>query len=62
MPGEDLRDEATRMSTPIPKDAAFRARIQASFDKQGLMRTLGASILHIAPEEPSLRGYQPLTA
>lgn len=37
------------MSTPIPKDAAFRARIQASFDKQGLMSTLGASILHIAP-------------
>lgn len=37
------------MSTLIPKDPAFRARIQASFDKQGLMSTLGASILHIAP-------------
>lgn len=37
------------MSIPIPKDPAFQARIQASFDKQGLMSTLGASILHIAP-------------
>jgi uncharacterized protein (TIGR00369 family) len=37
------------VSTPIPKDPGFRARVQASFDKQGLMRTLGASILHIAP-------------
>ena len=37
------------MSTLIPMDPAFRARIQASFDKQGLMSTLGASILHIAP-------------
>ena len=37
------------MSTPIPKDPAFRARVQASFDRQGLMDTLGASILHLAP-------------
>ena len=37
------------MSTLIPKDPAFRARIHASFDKQGLMNTLGASILHMAP-------------
>ncbi|WP_437358064.1 PaaI family thioesterase [Inquilinus limosus] len=37
------------MSPPIPKDPAFQARIQASFDKQGLMRTLGASIRNIAP-------------
>ena len=33
----------------IPRDPSFRARVQASFDRQGLMRTLGASILHIAP-------------
>jgi uncharacterized protein (TIGR00369 family) len=37
------------MSTLSPKDPTFQARIQASFDKQGLMGTLGASILHIAP-------------
>ena len=37
------------MSTLIPKDTAFQARIQASFDKQGLMSTLRASILHMAP-------------
>lgn len=39
------------MSPPTPKDPAFRDRVQASFDKQGLMRTLGASILRIAPGE-----------
>jgi len=37
------------LTPPIPKDPAFQARIQASFDRQGLMRTLGASILTIAP-------------
>jgi uncharacterized protein (TIGR00369 family) len=37
------------VSTPIVKDPAFEARIHASFDKQGLMTTLGASILRIAP-------------
>jgi uncharacterized protein (TIGR00369 family) len=37
------------MSAPIPKDPAYQTRVQASFDKQGLMNTLGASILHIAP-------------
>lgn len=37
------------MSTLTPKDPAFQGRIHASFDKQGLMSTLGASILHIAP-------------
>jgi uncharacterized protein (TIGR00369 family) len=31
------------------KDPAFRTRIQASFDRQGLMKTLGASILRIEP-------------
>jgi uncharacterized protein (TIGR00369 family) len=34
---------------PIPKDPAFRERVQASFDRQGLMRTLGATIRSIAP-------------
>ena len=37
------------MSAPIPEDPGFQARIRASFDKQGLMRTLGASILRVAP-------------
>jgi uncharacterized protein (TIGR00369 family) len=37
------------VSTLTPKDPAFQARIQASFAKQGLMSTLGASLLHIAP-------------
>lgn len=30
-------------------DAAVRARIQASFDRQGLMRHLGARLTHIGP-------------
>lgn len=37
------------MSTLTPKDPDYRTRIQTSFDKQGLMSTLGASILHMAP-------------
>lgn len=37
------------MSVPVPKDPDFQARIRASFDKQGLMSTLGASILRISP-------------
>jgi uncharacterized protein (TIGR00369 family) len=46
--------EAGQVSTPIPKDPGFRARIEASFDKQGLMRTLGASILDIVPGAVSI--------
>jgi uncharacterized protein (TIGR00369 family) len=37
------------VSTPIPKDPSFEARIRASFDKQGLMNTLGASLMRVAP-------------
>ena len=37
------------MSAPIPKDPAYQTRVLASFDKQGLMNTLGASISHLAP-------------
>jgi len=37
------------VNAPVPKDPSFRTRVQTSFDKQGLMRTLGASILDIAP-------------
>jgi uncharacterized protein (TIGR00369 family) len=37
------------VSTMSPKDPIFRDRVQSSFDKQGLMSTLGASILSIAP-------------
>ena len=32
-----------------PKDPDYRARVEASFARQGLMSTLGASILNIAP-------------
>jgi len=37
------------MSMPTARDPAFRTRIQASFERQGLMKTLGASLLGIAP-------------
>ncbi len=39
------------MSASTPKDPAYQTRVLASFDKQGLMSTLGASIAHIAPGE-----------
>ena len=37
------------MSEFTPKDPAFAARVQASFAKQGLMTSLGARLVHIAP-------------
>ena len=37
------------MSDFAPRDPAFAARIQASFAKQGLMTSLGASLVHVAP-------------
>jgi uncharacterized protein (TIGR00369 family) len=42
-------DEGSAVSPPQPKDPAFEARIRASFAKQGLMRTLGASIVRLSP-------------
>ncbi|MET0744516.1 MAG: PaaI family thioesterase [Microvirga sp.] len=41
--------EAGRVIPSIPKDPAFEARIRASFARQGLMGTLGASLLRVAP-------------
>src|SRR5262249_49149201 len=38
------------MKNPLaPKDPEFQARVQASFAKQGLMTSLGASLGRIAP-------------
>ncbi len=37
------------MAAPAPKDPKYRARVQASFAKQGLMKTLGASLVEVAP-------------
>ncbi len=37
------------MSAFTPKDPAFQDRIQASFAKQGLMATLGASLAKVEP-------------
>lgn len=37
------------MSGPPPKDPNYELRIRASFAKQGLMATLGATLRHIAP-------------
>jgi uncharacterized protein (TIGR00369 family) len=37
------------MTSPGARDPDFQARIQASFEKQGLMRTLGATLLAVAP-------------
>jgi uncharacterized protein (TIGR00369 family) len=37
------------MGKPTARDPAFRTRIEASFERQGLMKTLGASLLSIEP-------------
>lgn len=37
------------MNAAQPKDPAFEDRIRASFARQGLMRTLGASIVRVSP-------------
>jgi uncharacterized protein (TIGR00369 family) len=37
------------MTSNEPQDPQFKARVQASFDRQGLMVTLGASIVRIDP-------------
>jgi uncharacterized protein (TIGR00369 family) len=37
------------VSAPQPRDPSFEARIRTSFAKQGLMRTLGASIARLSP-------------
>lgn len=37
------------MNAPQPKDPEFEARVKASFGRQGLMETLGATLGDIAP-------------
>ncbi|MXQ10051.1 PaaI family thioesterase [Microvirga makkahensis] len=39
------------MNDPEPIDPGFEARVRASFAKQGLMGTLGASIARVSPGE-----------
>ncbi len=42
------------MNDPRPIDPGFEARVRASFAKQGLMETLGASIARVSPGEVDL--------
>ena len=37
------------MNDPTPKDPDYEARVRASFARQGLMATLGASLIRVAP-------------
>jgi uncharacterized protein (TIGR00369 family) len=37
------------LSDIAPKDSALQARVQQSFDKQGLMVSLGARVVHVGP-------------
>jgi uncharacterized protein (TIGR00369 family) len=37
------------MNDPAPKDPDYEARVRASFARQGLMATLGASLLRVSP-------------
>jgi hypothetical protein len=39
----------SRMNNLVPKDPTFRERVQSSFEKQGLVSTLGASIILVEP-------------
>ncbi len=43
------------MPTLTPKDPGFDARVRASFDRQGIMRTIGASLDAVAPGEVAIR-------
>lgn len=40
--------------TPPTDTAALRQRVQASLDRQGMMRHLGVRLLHVAPGEVTL--------
>jgi len=42
------------MSGPAPKDPHFEERVRASFARQGLMETLGASVDDVAPGQVSI--------
>ena len=42
------------MSTITPKDPDFEERIRASFSNQGLLKTFGAEIKHLAPGKAEL--------
>lgn len=37
------------MTESVPKDPNFEARVRGSFARQGLMETLGASLVHVSP-------------
>lgn len=37
------------MNDPVPRDPGYEARVRASFASQGLMATLGASLLRVSP-------------
>ena len=37
--------------TQTPRDPRFEQRVRASFEKQAVMATLGATLARIAPEE-----------
>ena len=37
------------MNDPTPKDPGYEARVRTSFARQGLMATLGASLIRVSP-------------
>jgi uncharacterized protein (TIGR00369 family) len=43
------------MTTPAPADPAFEERVHASFARQQLMATLGATLERVAPGEVAIR-------
>lgn len=45
----DLGEKGATVSRLDARDPAFESRVRASFAQQGLMRTLGASLVHVSP-------------
>ena len=43
-----------KMKKTSPPDPAFESRIRSSFDQQGLMKTIGAHLVKVAPGEVAI--------
>ena len=49
MPAVRYSSPGHRVSTFTPRDPAFRVRVEQSFARQGLMASLGATLIAVAP-------------
>ena len=49
-----MAQEDAKMKKTSPPDPAFESRIRSSFDQQGLMKTIGAHLVKVAPGEVAI--------